>query len=129
MNKLNSNEILYLAVVTLLLGAIGYASTPVSEPFFNNDETRHVMTGVYVRDLLHDMPVTRPMDHAVNYYLRYPALGLLIWPPLFYLVEGVVMGVLGTSFAVARSLVAAFGVASGFFIRTSSHCSVSLGPT
>jgi hypothetical protein len=81
-----------------------------SEPFFNVDETRHVMTGVYVRDLLHDMPVSQLKEHAVGYFLQYPALGILVWPPCFYVIEGTVMCALGTSFTVARSLVAAFGV-------------------
>lgn len=88
-----------------------------TEPFKNNDETRHVMTGVFVRDALHDLPqsATHPKQYAVRYYLQYPALGLLIWPPFFYLVEGVVMTLFGTSYVTARALVALFAVIAAVY--------------
>ena len=79
-----------------------------SEPFFNNDETRHVMTGVFFRDALADAPFRNPARYAVGYYLQYPALGLVVWPPFFYLVEGVWMSFAGTSFLAARVLVGLF---------------------
>ncbi|MBW8875097.1 MAG: glycosyltransferase family 39 protein [Acidobacteria bacterium] len=78
------------------------------EPFYNNDETRHVMTGVFVHDLLVDHPFSRLRDYTVDYYLQYPALGLIVWPPLFYGFEGVLMLVLGTSFAVTKALAGLF---------------------
>jgi hypothetical protein len=79
-----------------------------TEPFYNNDETRHVMTGVFVRDLIVDRPVADLPDYAVRYYLQYPALGLLVWPPLFYVIEGGFMLVFGTSVLAAKLLVALF---------------------
>ena len=84
-----------------------------SEPFYNNDETRHVMTGVFVRDAISDGAWKSPKDYSVRYYLQYPALGLMVWPPLFYGVEGVWMSVFGTSFAGAKLLVGIFGVLAG----------------
>lgn len=88
---------------------------PSSEPFFNNDETRHVMTGVFFRDLLHDQPFEAPRDYAEQYYLQYPALGLLVWPPLFHFAEGMVMTVLGPSFGTARLTLAIFGLIAGVY--------------
>jgi hypothetical protein len=79
-----------------------------TEPFYNNDETRHVMTGVFVRDLLVDRPVADLPDYAVRYYLQYPALGVLVWPPFFYVVEGGFMLAFGTSLLAAKVLVALF---------------------
>ena len=99
-----------LTAIILVIGVMQYCVTPSSEPFFNNDETRHVMTGVYVHDFLRDMPLSRPMDHVVAYYLQYPALGLLVWPPFFYAVEGLAMIVFGTTFEVGRGVIASFGV-------------------
>lgn len=92
-------------------------ASPSPEPFKNNDETRHVMTGVFVRDALHDLPqsATNPKQYAVRYYLQYPALGLLIWPPFFYLVEGAAMAVFGTSYVTARVLVALFAIVAGIY--------------
>jgi hypothetical protein len=98
---------LHLAIVATALHLLtGHAS----EPFFNNDETRHTMTGVFVRDALADFPESfrHPKAYAEIYYLQYPALGLLVWPPFFYGVEGIAMALFGPSFAVGRAIVAAF---------------------
>lgn len=101
---------LILLGVILALG-LAYALTyEVSEPFYNSDETRHVMTGVYFRDVLHDLPVTNLQRYTIDYYLQYPALGLLVWPPFFYFVEGVAMSVFGTSPVVAKALIGCFAV-------------------
>ena len=101
---------LHLLLLTLALGAVHAATWRASEPFFNNDETRHAMTGVFFRDALCDFPgsVRHPREYAEGYYLRYPALGLLVWPPLFYMIEGLIFSIFGPSFAVGRMLVAGF---------------------
>lgn len=99
---------LWIAAVVLALAlAHALAWTP-SEPFFNNDETRHVMTGVFFRDFLLDLPFDRLRAYTIDYYLQYPALGLMVWPPLFYAVEGIAMLVFGTSFLVAKALIGIF---------------------
>ncbi|MBI4603347.1 MAG: glycosyltransferase family 39 protein, partial [Planctomycetes bacterium] len=76
-----------------------------SEPFFNNDETRHVMTGVFFRDSLVEGGLLHPREYAESYFLKYPALGLLVWPPFFHAVEGVWFLLTGPSFLAARVLV------------------------
>lgn len=86
------------------------------EPFFNNDETRHLMTGVFFRDLFHDRPWTNLADYATRYYLHYPALGLVVWPPLFYAVLGGTMLVFGTSIGVAKVLILLFGAMAGLYL-------------
>ncbi len=98
------------AVIAILVLAHLVAFVP-SEPFFNNDETRHVMTGVYFRDALCDRPSPGDLrDYTIRYYLQYPALGLLIWPPAFYGIEGLTFLLFGDSFLVARLLVGAFAL-------------------
>lgn len=86
------------------------------EPFFNNDETRHVMTGVFFRDLFIDLPIGHLRDYVVNYYLQYPALGLLIWPPMFYVIEGMAMMAFGTSFLFAKILIVGFACLSLYYL-------------
>lgn len=100
----------WIVAVVLVLGLAHAMSWQPSEPFFNNDETRHVMTGVFFRDLLLDLPVQRPRGYAIDYYLQYPALGLTVWPPLFHGLEGLFMLLFGTSYAVGKALVAIFFV-------------------
>lgn len=104
----NRGEIFLLGVVIALFITLRVHSDVPSEPFFNNDETRHVMSGVFVRDFLHDFPFQHPIQHASDYYAQYPALGFLIYPPLFYGIEGVTMLLFGIDFAVAKGLILCF---------------------
>ena len=103
---------LHLGMLVLALGAVHAATWQPSEPFFNNDETRHAMTGVFFRDALCDFPdsARHPREYAEGYYVRYPALGLVVWPPLFYMIEGLTFSIFGPSFAVGRALVAGFAL-------------------
>ncbi len=101
-------KLLLLFVLLLTLGAIHAGVYRFSEPFFYNDETRHVMTGVYFRDVLHDLPVWNLREYTINYYLQYPALGLLVWPPFFYILEGLLMSIFGTSINVPQALIGVF---------------------
>jgi hypothetical protein len=98
--------------VWAVVGLAHLASSRATEPFRNNDENRHVMTGVFVRDALVDLPASAadPKGYAVRYYAQHPALGLLIWPPLFHLTEGLAMAALGTGYPVARGVTAAYGL-------------------
>jgi 4-amino-4-deoxy-L-arabinose transferase-like glycosyltransferase len=105
-----------LAAVLLVIGIAHALVWQPSEPFFNNDETRHVMTGVFVRDLLVDLPLDRPRAYAVERFVQYPALGLIVWPPLFYGVEGLFMLVFGTSFLVAKAAVWLFAAVACTFL-------------
>jgi hypothetical protein len=99
-----------MCIVLATLGVAYALAYRTSEPFFNNDETRHVMTGVYFKDLLYDLPFTHLRDYTVNYYLQHPALGLLVWPPFFYILEGLLMSVFGTSLIVSKTLVGIFAL-------------------
>jgi hypothetical protein len=121
-----------LAGMLLLLGLAYSFNFPASEPFFNNDETRHVMTGVYFRDLLRDMPLAHLREYTVHYYLQYPALGILVWPPFFYFVEGSLMSIFGTSFIVAKMLIClytALACAYLFFLVCRTHDTVRAATT
>ncbi len=91
--------------------------SPVGEPFKNGDETRHVMTGVFFRDSLADWRASSadPRGYAVGYYLQYPALGLLVWPPFFHCVEGVAMWLFGTSYLVGRLTLGGFAAVGAVY--------------
>src|SRR5205823_6089859 len=56
---------------------------------------------------LFDIFTTR-FAYVTRYYLQYPALGFLVWPPFFYLVEGAFMLVAGTSYLAAQILIGLF---------------------
>jgi len=105
--------------VLLVLGLAHALTWRSSEPFFNNDETRHVMTGVFFHDLLLDLPLGHLRHlraYTIQYYLQYPALGLLVWPPLFHGLLGVFMLAFGTSYLAAKALLGLFSIlAFGWF--------------
>jgi len=107
-------------LVLLTVVFVHLMRSPYGEPWKNNDETRHVMTGVFFRDAIHDAPASLrdPKGYAERYYTQYPALGLIVWPPFFYVVEGAVMAVLGTDYAVARGVLTGFALLATFhFLR------------
>lgn len=95
------------AAIAAALLVHGLASAG-GEPFFRGDETRHVMTGVFFRDLFLDAPIGNLRAYAVRYYLQYPAVSLLVWPPLFHAVEGLWFLVFGVSYLAAKALVLVF---------------------
>jgi len=100
----------HVAGVLAVLLAAHLLTAVRSEPFFNNDESKHTLTGVFVSDALRDLPtsVSDPKRYAVRYYCQYPAIGIVTWPPFFYAVEGLAMLALGPHFWVGRLCVAAF---------------------
>lgn len=116
MARARSHAAAWIAALVLALGLAQSLAWQPSEPFFNNDETRHVMTGVFFRDLLLDLPLDRLRDYAVEYYLQYPALGLTVWPPLFHGVEGFFMLAFGTSFPAARVLAGLFAALASAYL-------------
>lgn len=85
------------------------------EPFYNNDETRHVMNGVFVRDLLVDRPLVHPLTYTYEYYAKYPALSIPHWPPLFYLVEALFFLIFGISVWASRLAILGFAVLGAYF--------------
>jgi Dolichyl-phosphate-mannose-protein mannosyltransferase len=107
MNRLSNP---FVSVPLVILGLLGYhlCLTHSSEPFFNNDESRHILTGVFFADVYRDIGelAKNPKQYVVGYYCQYPAIGLLTWPPLFYALEGVAMSVFGPHFWVGRWCVA-----------------------
>jgi hypothetical protein len=112
--------LLGILALVLTIHAMRYRE---SEPFYNNDETRHVMTGVFVADWWRDAAPARNLEeYGTRYYLQYPALGIPWYPPLFYAIEGTAMRVLGTSVAVGKGLILCFlALACAYLYRFVRH--------
>jgi hypothetical protein len=101
--------------VTAVILATYLATAVATEPFFNGDETRHVVTGVFVRDAIRDGGYRHPRAYAEQFYAQYPALGLIAYPPGFYAIEGMVMSVFGPTFTTARA------VEYGYFVLAAAY--------
>ena len=53
------------------------------------DEAAHYVTGVMLRDYVAAGHFSHPRAFVEAYYAHYPKIGLLMWPPLFHMVEAV----------------------------------------
>ena len=69
-----------------------------------SDDAAHFMNGLLVRDYLAQAAGSNPMQFAEEYYLHYPKIAPLMWPPLFHVVFGLCLLVVGSPGAVALML-------------------------
>ncbi len=99
-----------IAIVLLLVCATGllFVTAPHEGDFWWSDAPRHAMDGVFYRDLASSLPLTHLRHWATDYYLQYPAITILFYPPGFALVEAIFFGFFGVSQAAAQLTVAAF---------------------
>lgn len=85
--------------------------------FWTSDDARHALDGVFILDFFRDLPLSHPIDYLVQYYAKYPALGIGNYPPFFALIEALVFAVAGISFTGAKATVVLFSLlaASAWF--------------
>lgn len=93
-----------LIVATLML----FAAAPTGGDFSWSDSPRHALNGAFVKDFAAALPWRDPAGWAVDYYLQYPALSILFYPPLFYGVEAIVYALFGVSHPAAQAAVLLF---------------------
>src|SRR5271165_4564163 len=103
--------VLSLALATVVL-LRGIHKGEFSE---NVDETVHAATGLYVDSFLHDLPLRHPVQYTYRYYAQYPSLGIVMYPPGFYVVEGVAFFLLGPSVVTARLTLIFFALLGLYF--------------
>src|SRR5208282_3243024 len=70
--------------VLLVASGILLATSPADGDFSWSDAPRHALNGAFVKDFIAALPWRHPVAWAENYYLQYPALSILFYPPLFY---------------------------------------------
>jgi hypothetical protein len=92
-------------VVLAFAAALLYSTSPANGDFWWSDASRHAMNGAFFYDFFSALPLENPMDWAVDYYLRRPALALGFYPPLFGILESLFYAILGTSHAAAQATV------------------------
>jgi hypothetical protein len=90
-----------------------FVTAPTNDDFAWSDAPRHGLNGIFLRDFLIAMPLEDPRQYAVDYYLRYPALTILFYPPLFSVFLAGSYSIFGFSHAVAQGTVAFFHLALG----------------
>lgn len=96
----------YLALLGLYFGVLAFRYWGVSEPvYFGGDEPRHFMNGVFFRDMLADGGWRSPLKYLTWYYLKYPALSVHQYPPLFYLTEALLFHLFGIHLPMIQGLI------------------------
>ncbi|WP_372624183.1 ArnT family glycosyltransferase [Falsiroseomonas sp.] len=100
-------ELLAVLLAALLGAVLLFLTAPTAGEFWWSDAPRHGLNGVFVRDLVAAMPWRDPVGYAMQYYVQYPALTILFYPPLFYAISAVIFAVFGFSHAVALGAVLA----------------------
>jgi 4-amino-4-deoxy-L-arabinose transferase-like glycosyltransferase len=62
-----------------------------------DDEPAHVVSSLMVRDYLASGRLLHPWKFATEYYIHYPKVAILHWPPVFHLSEAIWMFLAGRS--------------------------------
>jgi hypothetical protein len=108
--------LLLLAIAVFLL----FETSPRAGDFWWSDAPRHAMDGIFYYDMARNLPITHLKQWAMDYYLQYPAITVLFFPPLFALIEAVFFSLFGVSAATAQLTVSSFllGAAYGAYLLT-----------
>jgi 4-amino-4-deoxy-L-arabinose transferase-like glycosyltransferase len=88
-----------LAVVLLgfVLGLQIFSGAYRADFDSNDDEAAHAVSSLMVRDYLVSGNLTHPWKFAENFYIHYPKVAILHWPPLFHSCEAAWMLAVGRS--------------------------------
>jgi hypothetical protein len=90
------------------VSAAFYLTSPTGGDFVWSDAPRHALNGAFLYDMLRELPLRDPVRWAYDYYLQYPALSILFYPPLFYVLLVPIYAAFGVSQASALLLSALF---------------------
>src|SRR5271166_7081664 len=105
-----------------LLGAVLlFVTAPHHGEFWWSAAPRHALNGVFLQDLIVAMPA-HPGTWAMQYYVRYPALTILFYPPLLYVVSAPWYGLFGVSHATALAVVLLHYFALAFGLYRLARC-------
>jgi len=104
-------DVVFLVLLTIAVFLL-FETSPRAGDFWWSDAPRHAMDGVFYYDLVHSLPLTHLKQWAMDYYIQYPAITVLFYPPLFAVVEGLFFSFFGVSHATAQLTVSAFLLAT-----------------
>ncbi len=104
-------------IVLAVACAVLIANAPLHGEFLWSESPRNALNGAFILDLLKERPVHDPVGWATAYYLRYPALTILFYPPFLYVVLALFYAVFGVSHLSAMVCLGAFAFALATGIR------------
>lgn len=83
--------------------------------WFQGDSPRHAANGLFWKDFLLSGSFS-PLEYALRYYARYPVINPTSYPPVFYLLEGALFGILHPSPYLSKALVLLFALAAALYV-------------
>jgi hypothetical protein len=113
MKTFRANFLVVTAIFSIF-GLLMFFTSPTMGDFIWSDAPRHALNGIFIKDLLMDFPLQNPKEYAINYYIQYPALTILFYPPLFSVFLASSYSLFGFSHATAQATVAFFHVLLAF---------------
>jgi len=84
--------------------------------WFQGDAPRHALNGLFWKDFLHRLPAD-PQAFSLSYFVRYPAINPVSYPPFFYWLEAGLFTLLGPSPYVAKGIVLSFALVEALYAR------------
>ncbi|MBN2563370.1 MAG: glycosyltransferase family 39 protein [Phycisphaerae bacterium] len=115
-----------LCAMAIVLAVIVLGAPGITEGGLGwSDAPNHTFDGIFVLEyakacLKQSQLVLDPgafRDWAEQFYIRYPALGIIVyWPPGFAVVEAVVYAVFGVNIVAARATVLLFAIGAGLLM-------------
>jgi len=91
-----------------------FETSPRVGDFWWSDAARHAMDGVFYYDLFRSLPFAHLTSWAMDYYIQYPAVTILFYPPVFALIEAAFFSLLGVSHTTAQLTVSTFLLAASY---------------
>src|SRR5258708_36272603 len=101
MTQATSRLLLYAALLTGVVAFLFLTGAPTGDAFSWPDAPRHALHGAFLLDVIRDHPFATHTAYAMNYHVKYPALTILFYPPLFYVLLAAFYAVFGVSQATA----------------------------
>ncbi len=91
-----------------------FVTAPKHEDFWWTDGATFALNGELIRDYLASGLGQNPMAFASAWFLRYPALTISLYPPIFPMVEAAVFAIFGFSHAAAQATVTGFAALAAY---------------
>jgi hypothetical protein len=105
--------IVIIAATVAFLGGRGIADGGMGW----SDAPNHVFDGIFVRDFIKAFPLHDAKAWAEQFYLKYPALGIIVYyPPGFALIEAIFFSIFGANILAARLTVLCFALGASVFM-------------
>jgi 4-amino-4-deoxy-L-arabinose transferase-like glycosyltransferase len=113
----NHKASLLCALVIICIACTLFVTSARDEDFWWTDSASFALNGEMVRDYLISGLGRNPMAFASEWFLRYPALTISLYPPLFPVVEAIVFQIFGFSHDAAQATVTLFAILCGYGIH------------